>query len=475
MPFCLPYLRALRRGQAASVLLGGVLAAFALCAAIALAQMIDLRLQDWSIAAQSPYALILVVALFGFVSVALLRMTLHNRRSVWIGHTLGEKVAAHEIWSASEPAKRVRSMAAVAEVARSAGHPASRALADAPWALAVINCAWVYDANLAAIASVVAWGLILWTLIGLRQTQSAKNFDRDEVARIDGENVLQCAAHTRDASRRDADASAAQWEATQRGAIAHRYQAAQKTARRQVVVSALGLAVAVTLGLTALSAPTAPDVTPGMLGVLYITLLVALSVLARCAFAAPEFATVRAARRHLLQLRVPATSSAAERHTVIRGPRQRGPFAAGLLAASSAAAGIAGIMIHIGIPLPTMPTQKASLSQTLQGTTRSSSTSTSEAVPRLYDREMQSLRDGLSETQQRLAALQREARTLPPTSALAQARLGEIEMAASTLTTHIKLTLERVAALERELSLAPDTPTTKPNPHPVLPILKDQS
>jgi ABC-type protease/lipase transport system fused ATPase/permease subunit len=183
MRFCKPYLRALRRGLAVSVLLGGVMSAFAAIAASALARLIDARLASDTSSALLPVLLVLGAASFGFCAIGLMRATLHNRRQIWIAHALAQDVAAHEMWTAAEAPERERSLAAVAEIATFTGSSCSRALADAPWVLLGTASLWLIDGNIAAVASGVVVMLSAWAVVGSRRTTLAHNFDASAVKR----------------------------------------------------------------------------------------------------------------------------------------------------------------------------------------------------------------------------------------------------------------------------------------------------
>ena len=110
MRLCQPFFRALARSFGVAVLLGGPVVGLWLVAAAALADLIDARLGGVPLLRLLQPLSILSIAALGAMAVQHARDTLLQRRRVWLEHTLGEVVLAHELWLGSDSRHRTRSL-----------------------------------------------------------------------------------------------------------------------------------------------------------------------------------------------------------------------------------------------------------------------------------------------------------------------------------------------------------------------------
>ncbi len=352
MRFCQPYLASLRRSLIGTSLIGGIQAALWLVGSLMLATLIDVRLNGQSFNQALPSAMALVITTSGAVLLSLTRMTLLNRRRVWIDHALGERVVEYEVMVASDARQRARSLAAVAVLGRFAGSSAARALADSPWALLAIAATWFVDLDLAVVASVAALVLIILTIASVYVSPRAHKFDDSATARTEGDDVVRAALADRDAEHAQARLTARGWEATQGAHLATLYDTAQASGRRRIGAGLIMGCAAVMMGALLLERPMIDGQTVGSVVAMSCLIMAALAVLARGAVGAPLTAQARAARTHLLLLRLGRgrTASAAALRPI--GPDLRLPLAASFGLTAATVAALVAMQLHWNLPLP---------------------------------------------------------------------------------------------------------------------------
>jgi ABC-type protease/lipase transport system fused ATPase/permease subunit len=280
MRFCQPYLAALRRSLIGTSLIGGIQAALWLAGSLILATLIDVRLNGQPFGQALPWAIALVITTSGAVLLSLTRLTLLNRRRVWIDHALGERVVEYEVMVASDGRQRARSLAAVAVLGRFAGSTAARALADTPWALLAIGAVWFVDMDLAVIASAAALVLILLTIASVYVSPRAHKFDDSAAARTEGDDVVRAALVDLDAVHAQARLTARGWEATQGAHLATLYNTAQASGRRRIGAGLIMGCAAAMMGALLLERPLADGHTLGSVVAMSCLIMAALAVLA---------------------------------------------------------------------------------------------------------------------------------------------------------------------------------------------------
>ncbi len=347
-----PYLVAFRRSLVAASLIGAFQAALWLVAALALARLIDHRLTGQTLMQILPWAIAVAVAASAAGLLSVTRSTLLNRRHVWLLHALGEKVVEHEVWVAADRRQRSRSLAAVALLGRFGSSTAARALVDTPWALCAIGTIWLVDIDLAVIASSAALVLIVMTLASVHLSPRAQTFDHTVTAHTEGDAAVRASPVDADAVPEDARAVARNWEATQGTHLMTLYGTAQASNRRRIgTATTLGCTVLMIGGLV-LERPLADSHTVGGVIALACVILAALAVLARGAVGAPLTAQARAARNHLLLLRIDRKSQANPGRQRIAGPDLRAPLAATFALIVAAAAGLVATALQWDLTLP---------------------------------------------------------------------------------------------------------------------------
>jgi ABC-type protease/lipase transport system fused ATPase/permease subunit len=354
MRLCQPYLAALRRTLIGTSLIGCIQAGLWLVASLILATLIDLRLAGQPLAHVLPWAIAICIAASGAVLLSLTRLTLLNRRRVWIDHALGEKVVEYEVWVAADGRQRARSLAAVAVLGRYAGSTAARALADTPWALMAIGAVWFVDMDLAVVASAGALVLIIMTIASVYVSPRAHTFDHSAAAHTEGDAVVRGSPINPDAVPEQARAAARNWEATQGAHLATLYSTAQASGRRRIGAGmVLGCAAAM-MGALLLERPVSDGHTVGNVVAMACLIMAALAVLARGAIGAPLTAQARAARTHLLLLRHGRNRPAPA--PVLRpvGPDIRLPLAASFTLTAATLAALVATQMHWNLPTPVL-------------------------------------------------------------------------------------------------------------------------
>jgi ABC-type protease/lipase transport system fused ATPase/permease subunit len=354
MRLCQPYLAALRRSLIGTSVIGCIQAALWLGASLILATLIDLRLNGQPFGLALPWAIALVIAASGAVLLSLTRLTLLNRRRVWIDHALGEKVVEYEVWVASDGRQRARSLAAVAVLGRFAGSTAARAAADTPWALLAIGAVWFVDMDLAVIASAAALVLTIMTIASICVSPRAHTFDHSAAAHTDGDAVVRATPLNPDALPDQARAAARGWETTQGAHLAIVYNTAQASGRRRLGAGLiLGCAGAMMGGLL-LERPMNDGHTVGSVVAMSCLIMAALAVLARGAIGAPLTAQARAARTHLLMLRQGRGRTASVQMLRPAGPDLRLPLAASFTLTAATAAALIATQMYWNLPPPVL-------------------------------------------------------------------------------------------------------------------------
>ncbi len=351
---CQPYLAALRRALLAASLIGCVQAILWLVASVAAATLIDLRLASEPLARVLPWAGILAIAAAGAVLLSLSRVTLLNRRRVWIVHALGEQVIEYEVAMVADARQRARSLAAVEVLGRYAGCTAARALADTPWALLAIGGIWFLDIDMAVVASAAALFLIVMTVASAHFSPRAQTFDHAIAAHSDGDAVVRAASGEPETIPGQARAAARGWEATQGAHLSMLYNTAQASGRRRIGAAVILGCVAVMIGSILLERPIPGGYTTGGIIATAGLIMAALAVLARGAIGAPLTAQARAAAGHLLMLRRPGIRAASRhahaRHPRLPGPDLRAPIAASLIVTAATAAALITIVVQANLP-----------------------------------------------------------------------------------------------------------------------------
>lgn len=350
MRLCQPFFRALARSFGVAVLLGGPVVGLWLVAAAALADLIDARLGGVPLLRLLQPLSILSIAALGAMAVQHARDTLLQRRRVWLEHTLGEVVLAHELWLGSDSRHRTRSLAAVTSVARFMAGPATT-LAEAPWAMAIIGGLWAVQVDIAAVASGSMLLVLAFALAGSRIKRSARQYDSAASADAAGQHVIHSAPLDCSLSMEQARGIAARWEETQRGRMAAAYAEGQARARRSS-----GAAVMKLLALMAFAAVIASDFADSTLsvGALIATALVAIAALhslCRWVVDAGTVASARAAHRQLITLRIARARGGDAQRPAIAAPDLRAPLVAGFLATAATVAALAALTVYWQLPI----------------------------------------------------------------------------------------------------------------------------
>ena len=349
---CQPYLVALRRTLLATSLTGFVQAALWLVTGIAVSSIVDMRLAGEPLLQVVPWVIAVSVAGSSAVLLALTRLTVLNRRRVWIDHALGEAVVEFEVSVAGDGRQRARSLAAVGVLSRFTGSTAARALADTPWALLAIGAIWFIDIDMAVIASTAALVLIVMTVASVHLSPRAHTFDHAATAHSEGEAIVRAAAFDPDVIAGQARATARSWEATQGAHLSLLYSTAQASGRRRIGAAVIMGCAAVMMGVVLLERPLVYGHTVGGIIATAGLIMAALAVLARGAVGSPLTAQARAARNHLLLLRHAGGRHAHARARRPAGPDLRAPLAASFGLSAAAAAALVATLIHWNQPRP---------------------------------------------------------------------------------------------------------------------------
>ena len=349
MRLCQPYFRALSRGFVAIWLLSGVMMALWLVGIAAFARLIDAQIAHRPLPELLPLVAIVLIALGGALVVQLARDTLLNRRRIWLDHRLAEVVLAHELWRGSEARHRNRSLAAVDALGRFVGSPAAKALAEAPWAMAIVGGLWTLDADIAAVTSAAMLILLALALSGGRLTRSARQFDTTVMSVAAGQDLLHTIRLDTGLSLDDARLVAGRWETTQRNRVVAQYAYAQSYGRTRIGTAIL-VALA-TAAMAVLAITTSQGLSMGGLTAICLAGCGALLSVSRWVVDAGEVAAARSARRLLGTLRVARSRSGELRRPSVAAPDLRGPIAGALFATAASVAGLTLVVNYWQLPV----------------------------------------------------------------------------------------------------------------------------